>query len=332
MKTENPAENPAMTESETVSPRAARWKWALRLILGLLVLAILASRRQTLAEITGALRGVSLGVLTGSVAFYSAGQVLSAWKWQLLLRARGVEISLGESCRLYWAGMFGNLWLPTNIGGDGLRAFLLAPRAGLAAGAASIAVERLTGFAALIFIALCALLWSGAQNGQSGAILAGALALCAALVALIFASRTLAHRFAHHPIARKAESLSQALLFYWAPQNRAVLSVSLLISLIFQASQVVLNIFLAQATGMGLPSLVFWWLSPLLSLSGLVPIGIGGLGVREAAAVTLLSGENFRVASGAVVAWSLLWQSTVWLSSLLGVVWVQKKLKPGSRL
>lgn len=305
----------------------ARWKWVLRLVSGLIVLAILASRRQTLTEIAGALRGVSPLVLAGSVAFYSVGQVLSAWKWQLLLRARGVEISLGESCRLYWAGMFGNLWLPTNIGGDGLRAVLLAPRAGLAVGAASIAVERLTGFAALLFIALFALFWSGAQNGQTLAIIVGALAIFAVLALVFFVAQNLARRFPDHQFARKAESVARALAFYLAPQNRAILVAALLISLVFQASQVVLNIALAQAATLGIPSHVFWWLAPLLSLSGLVPLGIGGLGVREAAAVALLAGEHFQATDGAVVAWSLLWQTTVWLSSLPGVLWIQKKLE-----
>ncbi len=39
-------------------------------------------------------------------------------------------LPLRECCRLYLIGMFCNLWMPTNIGGDAVRAYLAAPAAG----------------------------------------------------------------------------------------------------------------------------------------------------------------------------------------------------------
>jgi uncharacterized membrane protein YbhN (UPF0104 family) len=62
----------------------------------------------------------------------------------------------------------------------------------------------------------------------------------------------------------------------------------MLLSLVFQASQIVLNIFLARAVGLNVPPLVMWWLVPVLARASLVPLGIGGLGVREVAALKLL--------------------------------------------
>jgi hypothetical protein len=57
----------------------------------------------------------------------------------------------------------------------------------------------------------------------------------------------------------------------------------LLISLAFQASQIGLGIGLGRAVGLDLPTATFVWLVPLLALASLVPVGIGGLGVRVAA-------------------------------------------------
>ena len=300
----------------TGAPRSALWKWALRLALGAGLVALLLWRRETAATVWTTLRAVSPLVMLGAVAFYWAGQALSAWKWQLLLRARGARVSLSECCRIYAAGMFGNLWLPTNVGGDALRASLLARRApqlGVADAAASIVVERVTGFAALLLIAAVALLARGA-SGQAAHTLAISLVVFWVVGVLLWALG----RIRHPKIARARA----ALAFYARPEHRGVLARALALSLAFQASQVLLNLGLAWASGLDLPARVFWWLGPLLSLSGLIPAGIGGLGVREAAAVALLG--NWPVSVGHIVGWSLLWQATVWLASLPGILWVRE--------
>ncbi len=306
------------------APRRNWGKWALRVVIGVAIVALLLSRRDAAAQVAQTLRAVPIWVILGAVAFYWAGQILSAWKWQLLLRARGAEVSLATCCRIYAAGMFGNLWLPTNVGGDALRATLLgarAPNLGKADALASIAVERLTGFAALLVIAASALLLRGA-SGQSSAssgaqswkTLAIACAILVALGVMLWALLRLKHR--------KIARLREALSFYARPQHRGVLGWAMLLSFAFQISQVLLNIGLAWASGLDLPARVFWWLGPILSLSGLIPAGIGGLGVREAAAVALLGG--WPVGFGQIVGWSLLWQATVWLASLPGALFARR--------
>jgi uncharacterized membrane protein YbhN (UPF0104 family) len=300
-------------------------KWAVRALLGLVILGLILSRRDTAREVWAALTGVSPLVLAGAVALYWAGQVLSAWKWQLLLRGRGANISLVTCCRIYLAGMFGNLWLPTNIGGDALRTSLLnrQARVPLAGAAASIIVERLTGFAALLGLASIGLVLRGA-GGQGATILWGALAFFGLLgLGCLLLGRMMQSKTGI--VARKLASLRDALSFYGQKRLRGLLWSSLAISLLFQASQVMLNMGLARAVGLDLPGTTFWWLAPLLSLSGLIPAGIGGFGVREGAALALLSPEFPHLAAGQIVAWSLLWQATVWLSSLPGAFFLKGK-------
>ena len=304
------------TPATPPASRLAPWKWLLRVVIGVAIVALLLHRRDAAAQVAQTLRAVPLWVVIGAVAFYWAGQILSAWKWQILLRARGANVSLATCCRLYAAGMFGNLWLPTNVGGDALRATLLAARApnlGRADALASIAVERLTGFAALLIIAAGALLsrGAGAQGWQT-------LLLACAFFAIVGALTWLLLRFNHPKIAR----LRAALSFYARPQHRGTMLWALALSFAFQISQVLLNIGLARASGLDLPARIFWWLGPLLSLSGLIPAGIGGLGVREAAAVALLRG--WPVSAGQIIGWSLLWQATVWLASLPGILFVRR--------
>lgn len=300
-------------------------KWLVRLGLGLLILALLLGQRGMAREVGTVFSTVPPTVVALSVCFYWLGQLFSAWKWQLLLSARGVPLSLAQCSRFYVAGMFGNLWLPTNIGGDGLRAYMVTrarPEVSLADAAASVLVERLTGFAALLFIAGSGILVGGLRSGQGLSIFGSGLLVLVVAAVLWKALGRLSN--AANPLARKLGRLRQAVDFYLKPQQRPTLHLALLLSLVFQVSQVLLNIFLAAAVGLDLPWTTYFWLCPLLALSGLLPIGIGGLGVREAAAVALLGGSSAG-SGGVILSWSLLWQVTVWLSSLPGGLFLKTK-------
>jgi len=317
-----------MNDTQQAAPKArpaALAGWLARLVVGLVIVAVLVLWRGG-DKTWRVLQAVPWPVWIGAVLFYWLGQVLSAWKWQYLLRARGARLSLIECCRLYLVGMFWNLWMPTNIGGDAARAYLAGPRCGGAASAAaSILVERLTGFLALLAIGSIGLLISvlqGAGGAQGIRVIVAAMAVLALFAGGALAARAAAYRLTarspHNKWLGKWASLHRALDFYAQRERRAVLLTALALSLLFQSSQIALNIALARAVNLDLPGSTFWWLVPLLALASLVPLGIGGLGVREAAAVGLL--HNTGVAAGSVVAWSLLWQATVWLASLPGIV------------
>jgi hypothetical protein len=107
---------------------------------------------------------------------------------------------------------------------------------------------------------------------------------------------------------------------YRQPGTRGVLGFGFVLSLLFQIGLIGLNIGLAFAVHLPLPWLIYWWLVPALSLASLLPVGIGGLGVREAAAIALVG--TLVVSTGGQVAnlvvWSLLWQATLWLAGLPG--------------
>jgi uncharacterized protein (TIRG00374 family) len=310
----------AEASTAPASTAAARWKWLLRLGMGLGILVLMITRGHT-TTLVEALSRVPLWVLLASTSFYLAGQMLSALKWQMLLRAAGANVPFAQCCRFYLMGMFWNLWMPTNIGGDAVRIYAVrnyCPR--LAVAASSVVVERLTGFFALLMLGAGGLVCIGLQGGgQSGAwrvVLMAFAVLTACLVLLIAIGKSKGESkgFAAK-IRNKIASLSEAVLFYGAPGQRQTLVWSMLLSLVFQASQILLNIALAHVAGLAIPALTFWWLIPVLSLASLLPLGIGGLGVREAAAAALLGPA---APTGTIIAWSLLWQVTVWLSSLPG--------------
>jgi len=94
------------------------------------------------------------------------------------------------------------------------------------------------------------------------------------------------------------------------------LGLAILLSLLVQCLQISLNVGLARVVGLDLPATTFLWLVPLLAVASMIPLGVGGLGVREASATLLLQGSG--AADERILLWSLLWQATIWLSGLPG--------------
>jgi len=92
--------------------------------------------------------------------FLMGGQVLSATRWALLAKGLGLTVRISRKIRLYFLGMFLSLFLPSIVGGDVARGYLLARgREGSGwAAAASIILERVNGVVGLTVITtLCML-------------------------------------------------------------------------------------------------------------------------------------------------------------------------------
>jgi uncharacterized protein (TIRG00374 family) len=95
--------------------------------------------------------------VAAGILLYSAGQALSAYRWQLLARPLGLAVSYRQLLSFYFIGMFFNLFLPTVIGGDAVKAWLLARETGaVARSTMSVFMERNLGLLALLTIATVA--------------------------------------------------------------------------------------------------------------------------------------------------------------------------------
>ena len=82
---------------------------------------------------------------------------VSVLKWKLLLEHYGDSPKLLWLYGLYLIGYFVNLLLPSFVGGDAYRSWLVGKRSEQHLAAAATALERYTGFVAMIFLSLGAL-------------------------------------------------------------------------------------------------------------------------------------------------------------------------------
>ncbi|MEW5984967.1 MAG: lysylphosphatidylglycerol synthase transmembrane domain-containing protein [Acidobacteriota bacterium] len=270
------------------------------------------------------LRGVELGwVVLGTLA-YVVGQWASAWRWWILLAPVELAVPYLRMVAFYFIGMFFNIFLPTIVGGDAVKALFLARETGAPARAVmSVFMERNTGLVALFGIATIAARFAPPVELLGFSIPGLVLVLFAAFLAanLVIATPR-AYRFVDHlialtPLARlrsRASSLYEAVVPYRGAYAR--LGAALGLSFFFQAV-VILVVFLnAKALAEDVPLAALAVFVPLISLAGMLPISVNGLGVREALYLLLLG--RIGVPADAAVSMALLYFIVTVTASLPG--------------
>ena len=277
------------------------------------------------AQMAAALRGASLPLILMCLPLYAVGQTLSTWRWQILLRAEAIRVPLRRLLALYLEGMFFSLCLPTAVGGDVVRGYRIwhLTRAGEGA-LASILVERVTGFVAMIGIAAVATAAAFASGtledpriglfvAAVGAALAAAIVLIGSPWALRLAERLAGGRAAGR-IFQAVRRFGEAVQRYRG--HRAAVGAALGISLAFQTLLVLLVFLVAAALHLPVAFGQFLIFVPILNVLSMLPISLGGLGVREGGAVILLGKVGVEPAGALTL--SLLWFAIVAVASLPG--------------
>lgn len=99
-------------------------------------------------------------LLLAGILFISS-KVLSAYRLQLFFKAIDVDMPHQTNLKLYWVGMFYNLFLPGGVGGDGYKVYLLHRKYGTPVKLliqASL-IDRVSGLVSLLFLAGIGFLW-----------------------------------------------------------------------------------------------------------------------------------------------------------------------------
>jgi glycosyltransferase 2 family protein len=270
---------------------------------------------------TARLEWVALGVVA-----YAGGQWLSAWRWWLLLRPVSLAVPYLRMVAFYFIGMFFNIFLPTIVGGDAVKAILLARETGAPARATmSVFMERNVGLFALLTIATAAAFVAPPVEVRGFNLLQLTLLVLAGfIVANIVLANRPAYRLVDYlvamtPLSRirsRAASLYDAIVPYREARWRGVVLAATAQSFLFQGV-VILVVFLnAKALGLSVPVAALAVFVPLISLAGMLPISVNGLGIREA--LYLLLFGRLGVPADAAVSMALLYFAVTLAASLPG--------------
>jgi uncharacterized protein (TIRG00374 family) len=306
----------------TDAPRRAWKRAAVRLGGSAAILAVLFWLLP-LGELWAAMRRVPLGVLLLTLAAYMAAHTVAVAKWRLMVNTAGAGLDYRTAARCYFAGLFGNLFLPSVVGGDLIRAGLALKHGRHRAGALLASfVDRILDVAAIgLLAAIGALLLPRALDAQSRQVFFWLAALAAAgLIGLGALAAVFQARWFSHGKRRKLVKLRQAVRAM-AGQPGRVLAV-LLIALGTQGSFALLNLWIGRWCGLevGMEIWLFAW--SLGKVSAMLPVTQGGIGVREAALAALL--KPFGVPAVLSVAVGLVWEVVIVAGGLIagGLAWL----------
>jgi hypothetical protein len=280
-------------------------------ILALLVVAL------PFRDLVEALRRMPAWVWPLALVSYLALHLIGIAKWRLSTNTAGAGLSFRTAARAYYAGLFGNTFLPSIVGGDVVRAGVALgatrSKSGLLLGSL---VDRVGDIVSLGTVAaIGAVLSPRALDARSRAVFLslGALLAIAGLVGLIVLTRFPVRRLPFK-IRRKLVHVRRALRA--TARRPQALVAALALGMLLQTLLVVLNYLLGLTIGIDIPLYVWLFVWPLAKISGLAPVTQGGIGVREAAQVVLFA--PFGVPGAMALAVGLVFEAIIIAGGLAG--------------
>jgi len=291
-------------------------KPAFRILASFCILAILVSNIP-LSDLWGTIRQISPILWVAVVIAFLLGHLAGVIKWCLFINMGQNKLPFTVAAQYYFAGLFANLFLPSLAGGDVVRAGLaIRYKADKEAVIVGGLLDRFMDVCVLGLIILFAALYS--QTSLSAEYWTVLLSLFISItifaIGIIFFLRFPSLKVIPKSIRERFEPFANIIKRLIKDPKRAL--GALAISLSIQSGFIFLSAILGMACKIDLP-LHIWFLTwPLAKLSAMLPISLGGLGVRETALAFLL--VNFGIPFSKSVGLGLLWESVLVAGGVVG--------------
>lgn len=231
-----------------------------------------------------------------AMLFFACSKIVSACRLNIYFKNIDIQLSEKTNLKLYWLGMFYNLFLPGGIGGDAYKVILLNKKGignSYKLTTAAVLLDRISGVAGLGILAAVFyfLLFKGT--------LLSWLVIAAIMPGILV----------YWIIVKK-----------WFPSFTAGFNATLLLGIAVQILQVCCILFLLLSVGITTNFNAFQLIFLLSSIVAILPFTIGGLGAREL--VFLWGATQFDLDSHEAVYISLLFYLITVITSLIGLIWV----------
>ncbi len=279
------------------------WFW-LKVVVSVALLGYLTQRYEV-DRLSSLLTSAIGGWVVVAVALYLGSHVLNAVRWYRYASELGWAAQRESVLRLYFLGLFVNLFAPGTIAGDIARAFGAGGEGSRASALAGVLAHRLTGLVALLLLAGTAALsqrelpLSSAEMAAVGAVpaLAGTLLMIApALASWIGAT----------------SGRELAVPKNWVPATLRTMP----LAVAYHALQIGAVVCLARGLSLGVSTATLMFFVPIANVAGMIPVTVSGIGVREAVYVFLLG--EVGVDAGRSLALGLLGSGLVLIAGLSG--------------
>jgi uncharacterized membrane protein YbhN (UPF0104 family) len=247
-------------------------------------LLYLALRKVNFADLAARIDLTSAAWLALAVALTFLQIFIGVLRWRIVGAECGAPLPLRQAMRFNVIGTFFNQTLPSSIGGDAVRLWLVARNgAGWRAATYSIFVDRAVGLIALAVIIVASLPWSSHlisdPYGRSALILIDLVALAGGagfLVLGVLPWPWLKHWWGTHHIHACAVIANRVI---FSRKNEPAIAV---LSLLVHVLAVVIAWCVVQSIAAPVGFDQTFLLIPPVMLVTMLPISIAGWGVREA--------------------------------------------------
>jgi glycosyltransferase 2 family protein len=285
-----------------------------------------------LGDVADAVRDGHWGWFVAAVGLMAVAVVLGALRWWVLLDSAKIEVTAWNAIKPFATSLVLNIILPTAVAGDAVRTWVVGKKSGRLLGvAAATVVDKVTALTCLVGLAWVAV----AINSEAvpGSLIAAFAWLTLGLAAA-FCVAALAAAGVRPVLHRVPERLALMIRESWAMLRVWAASAKLVVSLIglgvaYQALAVLSLILVGKTLGVDLSFAVAAVSAAIVLVATLIPVSIGGLGIREGGFVLLLGQVGIDAAEATLV--SLLSAGVVLVASaaVAGITAVYDSLNAG---
>jgi hypothetical protein len=263
-----------------------------------LVVYLFMTQFRDFSSIIEILKSSNKILIALSLSTHIFGTWITAYRWKTLLNTQDVRLSTATLSVTVLIGLFFNNFLPTSIGGDVFRTYDVSKKAGIPIGksASIILVERFTGVICATIYAIVALFLGFTTIGGQSIIIPIVIffVICVAIAIIIinpsiFGIDKLFRKFSF--LQKMREKLSSVFNTIESFKDYKMALFKVLIYSFLLQFAVILNYYLAAlAVGIDLGITAFIFMVPVISIITMIPVSVGGIGLRENAIVIIMAG------------------------------------------
>lgn len=249
-------------------------------------------------DIFEVIKSASIEYLLLGLVLFNISKIISSLRLSIFYETISISISKITNLKLYYLGMFYNLFLPGGVGGDGYKIYLLkqSNKGSTQKLVATTLIDRLSGLSALSF-------------------LLGLLSFLVEFPNYWYAT------FGRVFLVITSFLVLWIIINYFFPYLKNTFIPTSFQSLGVQIAQLISSFFLLNAIGIEAHYIEYLLLFLVSSAVSVLPFTIGGIGAREL--VFLYGYEYFQVEATSALAFTLLFFAITALSSLIGLLFVK---------
>lgn len=255
-------------------------------------LIIFVFSKIDLKNVLNCLKEANIFLLAFSLSLHFVGVLLGSSRWRVLLESYGIDVPHKELYRLYMIGSFFNTFLPTSVGGDAIRMYKVSSLTDKRAQAAiSVLIERFIGMLILYIISFFSFIFYFNFREEKGLFFTIVFLLSAFIGFIIFIispfSDKIIKTIPSSSLKEKLDKIHYSLK-YPLREPKNLLKVSAYTTLL-QINVVIYFFIISTAIKIKLSIVYFFILIPIILTLTMLPITIGGIGLRESGFIFLFS-------------------------------------------